>query len=178
MFYRRSSRWNYDRWWGIASSVHECCSNWCTPYHSTGKYKTQLYESNRQEWLPSSPGIGMHVEVSPPSLPIMTSINHFAPPDPQSITEGDVISSLCCWGAVHVHLSWIRGAHNLHRDQLNAVVWRKQAGVYNHHSISRSCLIVWIIYATYSECTLIFPSGSMLWTMLRLLPRRSWMSCS
>lgn len=28
-----------------------------------GKYKTQLYESSRSEWLPSSPGIGMHVEV-------------------------------------------------------------------------------------------------------------------
>lgn len=30
----------------------------------SGKYKTQLYDNGRQEWLPSSPGIGMHVEVS------------------------------------------------------------------------------------------------------------------
>lgn len=29
-----------------------------------GKYKTQLYDNGRQQWLPSSPGIGMHVEVS------------------------------------------------------------------------------------------------------------------
>ena len=30
---------------------------------SAGKYKTQLYDEGRQTWLPSSPGIGMHVEV-------------------------------------------------------------------------------------------------------------------
>ena len=29
----------------------------------SGKYKTQLYDSGRGDWLPSSPGIGMHVEV-------------------------------------------------------------------------------------------------------------------
>lgn len=28
-----------------------------------GKYKTQLYDDAQQQWLPSSPGIGMHVEV-------------------------------------------------------------------------------------------------------------------
>ena len=28
-----------------------------------GKYKTQLYDNTQQNWLPSSPGIGMHVEV-------------------------------------------------------------------------------------------------------------------
>ena len=32
--------------------------------YPTGKYKTQLFDNDRQEWLPSSPGIGMHVEVS------------------------------------------------------------------------------------------------------------------
>lgn len=46
------------------------CGMTCIPIDAllctfdTGKYKTQLYENNRQEWLPSSPGIGMHVEVS------------------------------------------------------------------------------------------------------------------
>ena len=28
-----------------------------------GKYKTQLFDEQKREWLPSSPGIGMHVEV-------------------------------------------------------------------------------------------------------------------
>lgn len=28
-----------------------------------GKYKTQLFDNSQQQWLPSSPGIGMHVEV-------------------------------------------------------------------------------------------------------------------
>lgn len=32
-------------------------------FSPVGKYKTQLYDNNRQDWLPSSPGIGMHVEV-------------------------------------------------------------------------------------------------------------------
>lgn len=30
----------------------------------TGKYKTQLFDASQQQWLPSSPGIGMHVEVN------------------------------------------------------------------------------------------------------------------
>lgn len=29
-----------------------------------GKYKIQLFDTERQEWLPTSPGIGMHVDVS------------------------------------------------------------------------------------------------------------------
>lgn len=35
----------------------------CTLFVCAGKYKTQLYDSLREEWLPVSPGIGMHVEV-------------------------------------------------------------------------------------------------------------------
>lgn len=31
-----------------------------------GKYKIQLFDHNRNEWLPSSPGIGVHVEVTHP----------------------------------------------------------------------------------------------------------------
>jgi len=30
---------------------------------SAGKYKTQLFDTTQETWLPSSPGIGMHVEV-------------------------------------------------------------------------------------------------------------------
>ena len=31
----------------------------------TGKYRTQLYDEDTSTYLPASPGIGMHVEVSP-----------------------------------------------------------------------------------------------------------------
>ena len=38
-----------------------------------GKYKTQLYDENIRDFLPSSPGIGMHVEVKDPNMKIILS---------------------------------------------------------------------------------------------------------
>jgi len=38
-----------------------------------GKYKTQLYDENVGDFLPSSPGIGMHVEVKDPNMKIILS---------------------------------------------------------------------------------------------------------
>lgn len=40
---------------------------------ATGKYKTQLYDENVRDFLPSSPGIGMHVEVKDPNLKVILS---------------------------------------------------------------------------------------------------------
>lgn len=40
---------------------------------ATGKYKTQLYDENIRDFLPSSPGIGMHVEVKDPNLKVILS---------------------------------------------------------------------------------------------------------
>ena len=42
-----------------------------------GKYKTQLYDDRTQTWLPSSPGIGMHVEVKDPGTRVILS-RHYA----------------------------------------------------------------------------------------------------
>ena len=52
--------------------VSVCMSRW-VPYLVvcvcvcvvTGKYRTQLYDEDTSTYLPASPGIGMHVEVSP-----------------------------------------------------------------------------------------------------------------
>ncbi|XP_003383896.1 PREDICTED: transmembrane emp24 domain-containing protein eca-like [Amphimedon queenslandica] len=38
-----------------------------------GKYKIQLFDANRQEWLPTSPGIGMHVDVKNPGGKVVLS---------------------------------------------------------------------------------------------------------
>ena len=38
-----------------------------------GKYKTQLYDENIGDFLPSSPGIGMHVEVKDPNMKVILS---------------------------------------------------------------------------------------------------------
>jgi len=38
-----------------------------------GKYKTQLYDENIRDFLPSSPGIGMHVEVKDPNMKVILS---------------------------------------------------------------------------------------------------------
>jgi len=40
-----------------------------------GKYKTQLFDNTKQTWLPSSPGIGMHVEVCFPCSSYITSFS-------------------------------------------------------------------------------------------------------
>ena len=42
-----------------------------------GKYKTQLYDDRTQAWMPSSPGIGMHVEVKDPGSRVILS-RHYA----------------------------------------------------------------------------------------------------
>lgn len=39
----------------------------------SGKYKTQLYDEKINDFLPSSPGIGMHVEVKDPGEKIIMS---------------------------------------------------------------------------------------------------------
>ncbi|XP_078711583.1 transmembrane emp24 domain-containing protein 4-like [Lampetra fluviatilis] len=38
-----------------------------------GNYKTQLWDKNKQEFLPSTPGLGMHVEVKDPDGKIILS---------------------------------------------------------------------------------------------------------
>lgn len=39
----------------------------------TGKYRTQLYDEAAQDFMPASPGIGMHVEVQGPSSEVVLS---------------------------------------------------------------------------------------------------------
>ncbi|XP_075922455.1 transmembrane emp24 domain-containing protein 4 isoform X2 [Petromyzon marinus] len=38
-----------------------------------GNYKTQLWDKNKQEFLPSTPGLGMHVEVKDPDGKVILS---------------------------------------------------------------------------------------------------------
>ena len=38
-----------------------------------GKYKTQLFDDSSNEFMPASPGIGMHVEVTDPDKKILLS---------------------------------------------------------------------------------------------------------
>ena len=40
-----------------------------------GKYKIQLHDERNNQWLPSSPGIGMHVEVSTTNGSIYIIVN-------------------------------------------------------------------------------------------------------
>ncbi|XP_002166862.1 transmembrane emp24 domain-containing protein 9 isoform X1 [Hydra vulgaris] len=39
----------------------------------TGKYRTQLYDDSMNDYLPASPGIGMHVEVTDPEKKVVLS---------------------------------------------------------------------------------------------------------
>ena len=46
-------------------------------FHNTfifsGKYRTQLYDDSRNDYMPASPGIGMHVEVLDPEKKVILS---------------------------------------------------------------------------------------------------------
>ena len=39
----------------------------------SGKYRTQLYDDSRNDYMPASPGIGMHVEVLDPEKKVILS---------------------------------------------------------------------------------------------------------
>jgi len=41
--------------------------------HLLGKYRTQLYDDQSNDYLPASPGIGMHVEVLDPENKVILS---------------------------------------------------------------------------------------------------------
>ena len=42
-------------------------------FSTTGKYRTQLYDDTQNDYLPASPGIGMHVEVLDPEKKVILS---------------------------------------------------------------------------------------------------------
>lgn len=50
-----------------------------------GKYKIQLRDESSNQWLPSSPGIGMHVEIKDPQRKVMLS-RHYAAEGRFSVT--------------------------------------------------------------------------------------------
>jgi hypothetical protein len=62
-----------------------------------GKYKTQLYDNGRQAWLPSSPGIGMHVEVKNPFNKVMLS-RHYSAEGRFTFTSHDSGEHVICIG--------------------------------------------------------------------------------
>lgn len=62
-----------------------------------GKYKTQLFDNSQQQWLPSSPGIGMHVEIKSPSDKTMLS-RHYAAEGRFSFTSHDAGEHTICIG--------------------------------------------------------------------------------
>jgi hypothetical protein len=54
----------------------------------TGKYRTQLYDDSTNDYMPASPGIGMHVEVL----------------DPEK--KSHPIKILCIRRALHIYLTY------------------------------------------------------------------------
>lgn len=42
------------------------CSEANFPLYHAGNYRTQLYDKQREEYLPATPGLGMFVEVKDP----------------------------------------------------------------------------------------------------------------
>ena len=48
----------------MSTMAHALVLRLCvSSYSPLGKYRIQLHDENSDRWLPSSPGIGMHVEV-------------------------------------------------------------------------------------------------------------------
>ncbi|XP_020624519.1 transmembrane emp24 domain-containing protein 4-like [Orbicella faveolata] len=56
----------------IRQSLQDARASTSAP-RKQSKYKTQLYDENIRDFLPSSPGIGMHVEVKDPNMKVILS---------------------------------------------------------------------------------------------------------
>lgn len=70
---------------GRGPGVTSRSSDMGSPRFSPGNYRTQLYDKQREEYQPATPGLGMFVEVKDPedkvSLPLSPtkpSISHFS----------------------------------------------------------------------------------------------------
>lgn len=94
-----------------------------------GKYKTQLFDNQRQAWLPSSPGIGMHVEIRNPDGRMMLS-RHYAAEGRFTFTTHDSGEHSICIGTnttrwfggnrLRVHLDISIGDHAVDYAQIAA----------------------------------------------------------
>jgi len=94
-----------------------------------GKYKTQLFDNTKQTWLPSSPGIGMHVEVKNPNSKVMLS-RHYAAEGRFTFTSHDSGEHTICIGTnstrwfggnrLRVHLDISIGEHAVDYGQIAA----------------------------------------------------------
>lgn len=88
----------------------------------TGKYKTQLFDETSNDFMPASPGIGMHVEITDPEKKILLS-KYYASEGRftfTSHTPGEHIIclhsnstkwSLFAGGKLRVHLQLLVGEH-------------------------------------------------------------------
>lgn len=94
-----------------------------------GKYKTELYEPTRAAWIPTTPGIGMHVEVKNPQSKIILS-RHYAAEGRFTFTTHDAGEHVICIGTnstrwfggskLRVHLDISIGDHAVDYAQIAA----------------------------------------------------------
>ncbi|CAH3014987.1 unnamed protein product [Porites evermanni] len=82
----------------------------------TGKYKTQLYDENIGDFLPSSPGIGMHVEVKDPNMKVILS-KYYASEGRFTFTSHSPGEHLICLHSNSTRWSlWTGGKLRIHLD--------------------------------------------------------------
>ena len=94
-----------------------------------GKYKTELYEPTRAGWIPTTPGIGMHVEVKNPQNKIILS-RQYAAEGRFTFTAHDAGEHVICIGTnstrwfggskLRVHLDISIGDHTVDYAQIAA----------------------------------------------------------
>jgi len=88
----------------------------------TAKYRIQLYDEGAQEYMPSSPGIGMHVEVADPDKKLVLSkfyasegrftfTSHLPGEHRVCLSSNSTAWSLFAGGKLRVHLEVLVGEH-------------------------------------------------------------------
>ncbi|KAJ7370365.1 Transmembrane emp24 domain-containing protein 4 [Desmophyllum pertusum] len=81
-----------------------------------GKYKTQLFDEHTGQFLPSSPGIGMHVEVKDPNMKVILS-KYYASEGRFTFTSHSPGEHLICLHSNSTRWSlWAGGKLRIHLD--------------------------------------------------------------
>lgn len=103
-----------------------------------GNYRTQLYDKQKEEYLPATQGLGMFVEVKDPDEKVTGSVHHITVITAvvgawlkRSVSlAGDPVSAVRLGGTLHLHITHTRRASDLSALQLLQVlaVCRRHAG--------------------------------------------------
>ena len=116
----------------IRLSLQDWYSIWIS-----GNYKVQLYDPRTGGFMPSSPGIGMHVEVKDPDDKIVLSrvIHHNILLNAKNVLNWSVfiLTGIQFWRKVHIYITHAWWTHHMSLLQQHKVVLGNSVGMLHLH---------------------------------------------